>query len=49
MQEKQEKTNKIKVNKGQLAVRIMGGILVILMLFSAFATVGYYLFSSLAN
>lgn len=49
MKEKQEKVNKLKVNKGQLVVRIMGGILAILMLFSAFATVGYYLFSSLAN
>lgn len=49
MKENGEKISKIRINKGQLAVRIMGGFLALLMMFSAFATVGYYLFSALAN
>ena len=44
-----EKTNKLKVNKGQLAVKIVCGVLAALMIFSAFATVGYYIFSNIGK
>ena len=47
MKENKVKTNKLKVNKGELAVKIVCAILAILMIISSFATVGYYLFSSL--
>lgn len=45
MKVKKEKTNKLKINKGQLAVKIMAGILAILMLLSVFATCIYYFYS----
>ncbi len=45
MKTKKEEANKLKINKGQLAVRIMSGILVILMLVSVFGTCAYYLIS----
>ena len=44
-----EKTNKFKINKGTLAVKIVCGVLAALMLFSVFASVGYYLFSSIGK
>ena len=44
-----EKTSKLRVNKGELAVKIVCGMLAALMLFSVFASVGYYLFSSLGK
>lgn len=40
-----EKTNKLKINKGQLAVKIMASILAILMILSVCATVIYYFYS----
>jgi hypothetical protein len=40
-----EKTNKLKINKGQLPVRIMAGLLAIMMLLSVCATCVYYLYS----
>ena len=49
MKENKEKISRLKVNKGELAVRIVCGLLAILMLFSVFASVGYYLFSALGN
>ncbi len=47
MKGKNEKTNKIKMNKGQLAVKIMAGILAIMMLLSVCATCVYYFYSYL--
>ena len=40
-----EKTNKFKINKGQLAVKIMAIILAILMILSVCATCIYYIYS----
>lgn len=42
MKENKEKRNKLKINKGQLAVKIMAGLLAMLMLISACATCVYY-------
>lgn len=47
MKENKEKTNKLKINKGQLAVKIMASILAILMLLSVCATCVYYFYSYL--
>ncbi len=44
MKEKR-KENKFKINKGQLAVKIMAGILAILMILSVCATCVYYFYS----
>ena len=49
MEKEIERTKKAKVNKGQLTIKIMCGVLAVLMIFSTFATVGYYLFSSFAK
>lgn len=45
MQNKKQKTNKFKINKGELAIKIMASILVILMLLSVCATGIYYFYS----
>lgn len=44
MEKNKEKVNKLKIDKGQLAVRIMAGILAILMLLSVFASCIYFIF-----
>ena len=44
MEKNKEKINKLKIDKGQLAVRIMAGILAILMLLSVFASCIYFIF-----
>ena len=45
MKENKIKTNKLKINKGQLAVKIMAGLLAILMILSVSATCVYYFYS----
>lgn len=40
-----EKTNKLRINKGQLAVKIMASILAILMILSVCTTCVYYIYS----
>lgn len=45
MKAKKEKTNKLKINKGQLAVKIMASVLAILMVLSVCATCIYYFYS----
>lgn len=47
MKKNREKTSKLKINKGQLAVKIMAGILAILMILSVCATCIYYVYSYL--
>ncbi len=42
MKEKTQTSNKIKINKSQLMVKIMAGVLAALMLVSACATCIYY-------
>lgn len=42
---KLKKENKLKINKGQLAFKIMAGILAILMIFSVCATCIFYFYS----
>ena len=44
MEKNKEKVNKLKIDKGQLAVRIMAVILAILMLLSVFASCIYFIF-----
>ena len=44
MEKNKEKVNKLNIDKGQLAVRIMAGILAILMLLSVFASCIYFIF-----
>ena len=46
MKEKKEKTNKFKINKGQLAVKIMAGILALIL--SVCATFIYYMYLYIA-
>ena len=48
MAKNKEKTNKLKINKGQLAVRIMASILAIMMVLSVCATFIYYIYSAIA-
>lgn len=48
MKKNKEKANKFKINKGQLAVKIMAGILAILMILSVCATLIYYMYSAIA-
>lgn len=45
MKENKEKNNKIKINKGQLAGKIMAGLLAVMMLLSVCATCIYYIHS----
>lgn len=45
MKENKTKTNKLKINKGQLAVKIMASILAILMILSVCASCVYYFYS----
>lgn len=45
MKNKKEKSNKFKINKGQLAVKIMASILAFLMILSVCATCIYYFYS----
>lgn len=47
MKKNKEKTNKLKINKGQFAVKIMASILAILMILSVSATCVYYFYSYL--
>lgn len=42
MVKNKEKTSKFKINKGELAIKIMASILAILMLLSVCATLIYY-------
>lgn len=46
MAKNKEKTNKLKINKGQLAVKIMASILAVLMILSVCATCIYYFYST---
>ena len=48
MAKNKEKTNKFKINKGQLAVKIMASILAIMMVLSVCATFVYYIYSAIA-
>ena len=48
MAKNKEKTNKLKINKGQLAVKIMASILAIMMVLSVCATFIYYIYSAIA-
>ena len=48
MAKNKEKTNKLKINKGQLAVKIMASILAIMMVLSVCATFVYYIYSAIA-
>ncbi len=48
MAKNKEKTNKFKINKGQLAVKIMASILAIMMVLSVCATFIYYIYSAIA-
>ena len=48
MEKNKEKTNKLKINKGQLAVKIMASILAIMMVLSVCATFVYYIYSAIA-
>ena len=48
MAKNKEKTNKFKINKGQLAVKIMASILEIMMVLSVCATFIYYIYSAIA-
>jgi len=48
MAKNKEKTNKFKINKGQLAVKIMASILAIMMVLSVCATFIYYIYSARA-
>ena len=45
MKTNKEKANKLKINKGQLAIKIMAIILAILMILSVCATGIYYFYS----
>ena len=49
MGKNKEKTNKFKINKGQLAVKIMARILAILMILSVCATLIFYMYSYIAG
>ena len=44
---KKEKNNKFKINKGELAVKIMAGILALLMILSVCGSVVYYIYSGI--
>ena len=48
MAKNKEKSNKLKINKGQLAVKIMASILAIMMVLSVCATFIYYIYSAIA-
>ncbi len=48
MAKNKEKTNKLKINKGQLAVKIMASILAIMMVLSVCATFIYYIYSAIS-
>ena len=48
MAKNKEKTIKLKINKGQLAVKIMASILAIMMVLSVCATFVYYIYSAIA-
>ena len=48
MKEKKDNTNKFKINKGQLAVKIMAGILALMMILSVCATFIYYMYLYIA-
>ncbi len=45
----EKKKNKFKIDKGQLAVRVMAGILAALMVVSVLASLVYYLIANYAN
>ncbi len=45
MKENQEKTKKIKISKGELAIKIMAAVLALLMILSVCATGIYYLYT----
>lgn len=47
MTKNKEKNNKFKLNKGQLAVKIMASILAILMILSVCTTLIYYIYSAI--
>ena len=49
MKEDKAKKNKLKINKGDLAIKIVCGCLAALMIASVFGTLGYYLVASLAK
>lgn len=48
MKNNKKKANKLKINKGQLAVKIMAGILALMMVLSVFGTLAFYIFSYMA-
>ena len=45
MKIKKDKTKRLKINKGQLAIKIMAAFLAILMILSICATVIYYFYT----
>ena len=47
MSKNKQNQNKFKINKGQLAVKIMASILAIMMILSVCATFIYYIYSSI--